>query len=356
MIGGTVAGFINNYGCFTRGATALAVYSKDMDVAVGYGENTKRAPHLAAKKCAEMIRRGLEGSKYKNKFLLSFISACKVPEIAGKRRKVVKNYLATITLLFSSIFFYLLQKGPGREDEILEDLVKNFSDYKMISGSLMDDLRMLESYQFFNDKVLMDSIVALGISTNLNGDVRTTRGLHKTTIKFRVTKLSRDQRIIHEINNKPAVKGFLELLNWPETYFDENMYKRVFYYPLAFESDNGTVPLIIGAILGNSIGVSYKIKNPELCVLTTTGKDILNTVRESVNAFSDKNIRLGIISSCAIRLETLGMNVYKIREVLLNFFKKKPFIVIYVGGESTYSQEKGWKYGNFTFNTLIMYD
>jgi hypothetical protein len=44
LIGGTVAGFVNNYGCFTRGATALSVSYPNMDVILGFGKNTKRNP------------------------------------------------------------------------------------------------------------------------------------------------------------------------------------------------------------------------------------------------------------------------------------------------------------------------
>ncbi|MEM0466983.1 MAG: hypothetical protein QXX20_05230 [Candidatus Thermoplasmatota archaeon] len=49
LVGGTVAGFMNNYGCYTHGATALAVSYPYMDVAVGYGRNTKRNPKKAAR-------------------------------------------------------------------------------------------------------------------------------------------------------------------------------------------------------------------------------------------------------------------------------------------------------------------
>ena len=60
LIGGTIAGFINNHGCYTRGATALAISYPKMDIALGYGINTKRNPKKAAKTCATMIKRGLQ--------------------------------------------------------------------------------------------------------------------------------------------------------------------------------------------------------------------------------------------------------------------------------------------------------
>ena len=51
LIGGTVAGFLNNHGCFTRGATALAVAYPNLDVAIGIGRNTRKNPKKAAKNC-----------------------------------------------------------------------------------------------------------------------------------------------------------------------------------------------------------------------------------------------------------------------------------------------------------------
>ena len=42
LIGGTIAGFVNNYGCYTRGATALAVSYPDM---AGPGCGGRRGGH-----------------------------------------------------------------------------------------------------------------------------------------------------------------------------------------------------------------------------------------------------------------------------------------------------------------------
>lgn len=68
LIGGTVAGFMNNYGVYTQGATALSVSSSNMDISIGYGKNTKRNPKKAAKKSVDMIIKGLKNSEYKKNF------------------------------------------------------------------------------------------------------------------------------------------------------------------------------------------------------------------------------------------------------------------------------------------------
>jgi len=57
LIGGTISSFINNYGCYARGATALAISYPKMDVAIGIGRHTKITPKRAATKCAETIKK-----------------------------------------------------------------------------------------------------------------------------------------------------------------------------------------------------------------------------------------------------------------------------------------------------------
>ena len=81
LIGGTIAGFINNYGCFARGATALAISYPRMDVVVGFGRYTKLFPKIAARNCARYIKEGLKKSNYPNRFIIDMISAPTVPKI-----------------------------------------------------------------------------------------------------------------------------------------------------------------------------------------------------------------------------------------------------------------------------------
>jgi len=164
LIGGSVAGFINNFGCFSRGVTALSVSYPNMDVSIGYGENTKRNPRNAAMNCMSHIANELKKSDYKNPFLLDIISSGIVPQLPGmERKKVIKSkmtsFVASKGLGFSLKY---LQKGAGRDEEILDYLInKNKSDgeeYKILSGSATDDVNQLKNFQFYNDKILTNSM------------------------------------------------------------------------------------------------------------------------------------------------------------------------------------------------------
>lgn len=220
----------------------------------------------------------------------------------------------------------------------------------------MDDYNFLDNYQFFNDQVLKSSMVALGIRTNLNFEVSMEHGMKETNISFEVTKLSKDKRFIHEINNKPALQELLKLLRWPQGEVNENMYKRTFYYPFCFEKSNNKMPGVILMFLSDSMLVSYQIENQKIDILTTSGKDLINAVSDNLENYKNNDINFGLIVSCGIRLMTLSKNIYKVRDILLDHFEEKPFLLFYTNGESTYCPEEGLKSCNDTFNSAVFWN
>lgn len=355
LIGGTIAGFINNYGCFTRGASALAVSYKDMDVAIGYGLNTKKNPQKAAETCSQMIKNKLKNSSFTNKYLIEMVSGGKIPQFAGMgRRRVIKSGMTSkMATRLSNFSLNVLQYGVGREEEILDGLVNELPDYTIIGGSSIDDNSMIENYQFYNNQIYSNSLVALGVSTNQRINLNITYGLKPTDKKLKITKKGEDSRVIQEINNKPALEGFLKTLNWPHDFIDERLYRKTFFTPLGYWKDDILFPNVIGLFLGNNINVGFKIESDELSLLSASGKSLLQAVDDNLKEHS-KATQVGFIISCAARLETLGKNIFKVKEKLSDFFGNTPYLLVYVGGEDTYSQNKGKRHINESFNVLTL--
>ena len=356
LIGGTVPSFINNYGCFARGATALAVSYPQMDIAMGYGKNTKRNPKKAVRQSAEMLKTGFNKSSYSNKFLFNFVSGPETIKIPGQGyKKVVDSGLITKFILPAyGISQYFFQKGLGREDEIFEEIVELFPNSSMILGTAMDDNRGRINYQFYNETILTNSLVNLGISTNLDLDVCTTHGMSPSGIDFDITKLSRNGHIIHEINHKPAVQELNRLLKWPEGFLNEKtMTHTILYYPISLRRHGREVPAVMTFVLKNSILLPPVMDKGKVSILTVSGKKLVQAIQENLDYCSYIEPEFGLISTCTTILETLGYKINMVKNELSNFFKEKPFIMFLSAGEGTYSQKKDITYANMSFNTAI---
>jgi hypothetical protein len=356
LVGGTVTGFINNYGCFSRGASALAVSYPYMDVAVGVGKNTKRNPHRAAKQCAEMIQNRLKETPYKKKFLLNFISGPVMPSIpgVGQKKYIRSGFVSNFALQTFGLSQSLVQKGLGREDEIFEETVKELPDYQMILGTSMDDYKGIRNYQFINDKILTNAVVNLGIATDLDFKVCTTHGMKKTNLYFTITKLSARNHAICKINNKPAVPELLKLLHWPEGFLTEDtMLHTILYYPISLKRRGREVPVVMPMIMKDYIFVPCIIDDGKVSILTVSGKDLINAVKENLHFFNGMQPEFGLFSACMTILQTLGHKTNIIQEELHHYFKDKPFLLFYGAGEGTYSQANDITYANMSFNTVV---
>jgi hypothetical protein len=356
LVGGTVAGFMNNYGCFSRGASALAVSYPFMDVAVGVGKNTKRNPYRAAKQCAEMIQNSLKESTYKNKFLLNFISGPVMPSIpgVGQKKYIRSGFVSKFAMQALGLSQALVQKGLGREDEIFEKTVQQLPDYHMILGTSMDDYKGMKNYQFFNDKILTNAVVNLGVATDLNLDICTTHGMKATDLHFTITKLGAGNHAICKINNKPAVPELLQLLHWPEGFLtEETMSHTILYYPISLKRRGREVPIVMPAIMKDSIVVPCIIDDGEVSILTVSGKNLINAVKENLQFFDRIQPEFGLFSACMTILQTLGHKTNIIQEELLNYFKDKSFLLFYSAGEGTYSPMTDITYANMSFNTVV---
>jgi hypothetical protein len=242
------------------------------------------------------------------------------------------------------IYEYLTQKGFGKEKEILDELLKEMLDYNLIGGSTVDD-KMLNNYQFFNDRVLKNSVVTLAIETDLNFDSRFASGAKESDLKFEVTKISKNKLVLHQINSKPAIQEFLKVLKWSEEFLNEKKWvKRFPLLPIGY-NENQTIflrPFVL--VFENSMGFMAGIEKTSAFVSLMTAKDIIQATQETLP--EEINPIFGLTVSCAVRLMALGKNVYKIRAQYLEYFRDKPFLEIYAAGEYVYKPKEALNYLN----------
>ena len=134
-----------------------------------------------------------------------------------------------------------------------------------------------------------------------------------------------------------------------------NILKKTFYSPIGYEFKGKQYISVIAFIFGNSIMVTPKMRGDKAYIMTTSGKDLINAVDENLSKTKGKNICFGLISSCLVRLETLGSQVYEVHKKLKEHFGEKPFIQVYLVGEDIYSKELGARRIAESYNSAIFY-
>jgi len=351
LIGGVVPGFTTPDGCYMRGAVAFSVHYSNMDVAIGVGHNSKRNPKKASKECISMIKNELKNSNFQSKFMFCLISSSLVMELPFiGRKKILKDGFISKAVTASLKYTHYLQKGLGRESEILNQIVSEFPEYSILGGSSMDNMDFVHNYQFYGNKFSSNSVVALAINTDLDIYTSFEHGMKKTDMILNITKVDKTKHVIQEINNKPATEEFLRILGWPADFLDERVvYSTVPYYPLGFDKGDYIRPAVTPYFYGNHIITSYPVDENSAYILTGSGQNIIDSIKILLENPKISKPKFGLFSECATRVFTLGSHVYKEQEYLKSFFGNTPFLVLYMGGESSYTSDKKTIYGNELF-------
>ncbi|MCK4348786.1 MAG: hypothetical protein KAW47_09240, partial [Thermoplasmatales archaeon] len=121
------------------------------------------------------------------------------------------------------------------------------------------------------------------------------------------------------------------------------------------QSEDTIGPRVIGGIFGQSLATVIRSKDPNASILTIDGRSLLKTIDDNLKIFPNKPA-FGLVSSCSTRLITMGDKIYQAKDHIQRYFGEKPFIVFYVGGESTYSPQKGLNYVNMSFNSAVFWN
>jgi hypothetical protein len=359
LIGGTFSGFANNKGCFTRGATALAISSEKIQVKSGFGKNIKKSPKKASKHLIHMLK-SANSPSYRNKYIFEFIASGTVPKFIGlgttRVLKIPKILNGAINPTFSFLT-RVFQYGAGREEEVLISLAKSFPDHLIVGGSTSDDNKWERSYQFFDKQVLQHSVVALSIETDLDNIFASETGFNSTGIKMRPTKIGNFNCSIVKLNGKPAFDEFSTRIGWPRDMFDEHLHRRTLYYPLGAKDENGEYLRLVALVIGSNLVFSNRIKPIDLEIYTASGEGFIKAIDTAINSLNDKQqeILFSFVVSCTTRLEALGQHIYAEQEKLEKFFGEKPFVVIYASGEDSVGSSGRWVRRNESFNIMSFF-
>ncbi|HDO19468.1 MAG TPA: hypothetical protein ENG74_01945 [Thermoplasmatales archaeon] len=340
LIGGTVAGFMNNYGCYTRGATALTVAYPNMDVAVGVGKNTKRDPRGATKSAYDKLIS--TPTSYPNNFIIELVATAVIPKLpsVGQKNVILSKKIGDT---FVKLLPTLEKIGYGfdRADEIIELLAGYFPDRVIVGGCTMDDNKFLRNYQFVDKDVTENSLALLHVSSDLRKTVHTITSYTLRGERFKITRISRDRHVVKEFNGEGARTALLRRLNLhiEEKEAVYSLYKNIYYYPLAYYKNNTLRPCMIGLIYGENLIFGNRIESNELDLLAVSVDKAIQQIERAVQNLENKNTCFIYGVACETYVETLGSNIYRVHRLLEE--TNAAFVLPFVAGESIYIPEKG---------------
>ncbi len=339
LIGGTVAGFMNNSGCYTRGCTALAASFTDLDISVGIGHNTKRNPKKAVESVSHMLG---QKTAYGHNAIIEILPTAVIPNIPGVGQKnVILSKKMGDSFLKLLPAMKKLNYGYDRADDILEYLSNNYENRIIIGGCTMDDNKMLKNYQFYNQDIESNTLIALNLSSTLPIYSETITGYKLREENFEVDNISKDKHVIKSIDGKGARSALFEKLNLKITEKEAvyQLYKNAFYYPLGFKKEKFWHACMIGLIYGENLIFANSIEDKTLTLLAVSIDTTMKKLNESISKISMKAPICIIGFSCETFLETLGKNIFEVQESFnrLNI----PFLIPFVAGESIHTPESG---------------
>ena len=352
LAGETVAGFLNNDGCYASGVTALAISYPNMNVTIGHGKNTKRNPKKAARHAVKMIKTNIK-NEYKNKFIFSFISGAKNPDLPGVKNTNIINSKIKARMMLSMLAFMqkVFQLGMGREEEVLENIVKELPDFNIIHSSSYSMPPFNENYHFYNKEVVNEHAVFVAIDTDLDFYMNFATGAEKTDIDFKITKMNKKRTVVKKLNNKSPLNEYIGKMGWTYEKFQEFKWVDIASkYPPGYIKNNKIILRPPIMILGDYMGFLTKIEKNDIFITKVTPDQMVCAVDEILKPNKPD---FGFFTSCIARRDFLGMKIFKVQEKMKNYFGNKDFLLVYNAGEGIYKPADGFYFLNETITCAI---
>ena len=335
-IGGTVTGFICPEGFAVRGVVVLAA-SGNFDVSSGMFNKIRSKPDVAGKVVGKKISSGLSRSNKANKIIFNFISGPKESEIWTTY--LVKNLISKVPYpvflklrdVLCSLAANYMQQGVGFEDIILESMENEIQDYYMFGSGTFDDMKARKNSVFYNNNSFPSALASLGISL----DNRVIRKRYFPLIhsgkEFRI-KRGWKNYWIDEINGKPAVMGYSELLGYPRYFMGEHTERftyTLFQLPFGYEFNGYEYAFPTGFFMGKSILTNLQIKSDTVELLYTSTALFLKTMKDYFKSLDDGKDYFTFCSAVGVLVGSFGSKIRIIKEVLDEGTKGRPYLLIF---------------------------
>jgi hypothetical protein len=216
LVGCSDSGEITGEGPVSKHVAVMAMSSDVIDFYVGVGKGTDKDSHKAGAMAAKEVKDKAKGN----------IS------------------------LFMMLLDGLAENGAAAVRGVQEVFGKNFP---IIGGSAGDDFLFKKTYEYFDDQVLSNTVVGIGLSGKFSFGIGVRHGWEPIGLPMKVTK-AKGAKLI-EVNNRPALSIYEDYFGKKAAELIKEPIARMAYtYPLGMSVEGSPELLIRDVVIANEKG------------------------------------------------------------------------------------------------------
>jgi len=304
LVGCSDSGEITTEGPVSKHVAVMALWADTIDFTVGVGTGTDKDSHEAGATAAK--------------------------EVKKKAEKEIS--------LFTMLLDGLAENGAAAVRGVQEVFGKNFP---IMGGSAGDDFLFKKTYEYYNDQVLTNAMVGIGLSGKFSFGVGVRHGWEPIGLPMKVTK-SEGGKLI-EVNNRPALSIYEDYFGKKaEELIREPIARMAYTYPLGMSVEGSSELLIRDVVIANKKGeITCAAEIPEGSEIrlmlgdpdkaTQAAKEAAERALAQLKGVKPKAV---FVFDCMARNKLLGPRIGEEIAALQNVLGKEvPLIGFYTYGE-----------------------
>lgn len=304
LVGCSDSGEITTEGPVSKYVAVMVLSSDNISFTIGVGEGTDKDSHKAGA-----------------------IAAKKVKEKAKKEPS-----------LFLMLLDGLAENGAAAVRGVQEVFGKNFP---IIGGSAGDDFLFKKTYEYYNDQVLTNAVIGIGLSGKFSFGVGVRHGWEPIGLPMKVTKAKGGKLI--EVNNRPALSIYEDYFGKKaEELIKEPIARMAYTYPLGMSVEGSDELLIRDVVIANEKGeITCAAEIPEGSEIRLMLGDYEKAIQAAKEAAENALTQLKgakpkviFVFNCMARHKLLGARIGEEIAAIRNVLGKEvPLIGFYTYGE-----------------------
>jgi hypothetical protein len=304
LVGCSDSGEITTEGPVSKHVAVMALNSDTIDFTIGVGEGTDKDSQKAGAMAAEEVKKKAKGK----------IS------------------------LFIMLLDGLAENGAAAVRGVQEVFGKNFP---IMGGSAGDDFLFKKTYEYYNDQVLTNAVVGIGLSGKFSFGVGVRHGWEPIGLPMKVTKAKGGKLI--EVNNRPALSIYEDYFGKKaEELIKEPIARMAYTYPLGMSVEGSPELLIRDVVIANEKGeITCAAEIPEGSEIRLMLGDYDKAIQAAKEAAEGALAQLKgakpkviFVFDCMARCKLLGPRIGEEIVAIQNVLGKEvPLIGFYTYGE-----------------------